>query len=51
MGGYNMSTVLITGGLGFIGLNVASELVNNGYKALLYDNLSFGPICKKILVM
>jgi dTDP-L-rhamnose 4-epimerase len=32
--------VLITGGLGFIGLEVAKLLVQRGYSALLFDNLS-----------
>jgi dTDP-L-rhamnose 4-epimerase len=32
--------VLITGGLGFIGLEVAKLLVQKGYSVLLFDNLS-----------
>ena len=32
--------VLITGGAGFIGTNVAAKLAENGHRVLLYDNLS-----------
>jgi dTDP-L-rhamnose 4-epimerase len=35
-----MRGVLITGGLGFIGLNVAKELEEHGYSLILFDNLS-----------
>jgi dTDP-L-rhamnose 4-epimerase len=35
-----MNTILITGGLGFIGLNLAAELVNAGHQVRLFDNLS-----------
>lgn len=35
-----METILITGGLGFIGLSLATELVNAGYQVRLLDNLS-----------
>lgn len=39
-GGFEMETVLITGGLGFIGLNLAAELVSTGHRVRLFDNLS-----------
>ena len=32
--------ILITGGLGFIGLNLADELISKGYSIVLFDNLS-----------
>lgn len=32
--------VLITGGAGFIGVNLANDLLNHGYKVIIYDNLS-----------
>ena len=32
--------ILITGGLGFIGMNVASQLVEQGRKVILFDKLS-----------
>jgi CDP-paratose 2-epimerase len=32
--------VLITGGAGFIGVNLAHHLLNQGYKVIIYDNLS-----------
>ncbi|MEX2594626.1 MAG: GDP-mannose 4,6-dehydratase [Anditalea sp.] len=32
--------VLITGGAGFIGINLANHLLNQGYKVIIYDNLS-----------
>lgn len=35
-----METILITGGLGFIGLSLATELVNAGHQVRLLDNLS-----------
>ncbi|MCX4176111.1 MULTISPECIES: NAD-dependent epimerase/dehydratase family protein [Paraburkholderia] len=35
-----METILITGGLGFIGLNLAEQLVNAGSRVRLFDNLS-----------
>jgi CDP-paratose 2-epimerase len=34
------SYVLITGGAGFIGVNLANHLLNQGYKVIIYDNLS-----------
>lgn len=36
------TTVLITGGAGYIGSTVAAELVRAGYRAVVYDNLSKG---------
>jgi dTDP-L-rhamnose 4-epimerase len=36
----NTDRVLISGGLGFIGLEVAQLLVQQGYSVLLFDNLS-----------
>ena len=35
-------TVLITGGAGFIGSNLADKLVKNNYKVVVIDNLSTG---------
>jgi dTDP-L-rhamnose 4-epimerase len=35
-----MSNVLITGGAGFIGSNLALKLINKGYKVTILDNLS-----------
>jgi dTDP-L-rhamnose 4-epimerase len=35
-----METILITGCLGFIGLNLATELVATGHRVRLFDNLS-----------
>lgn len=35
-----MDTILITGGAGFIGLNLAAELVSRGHSVRLFDNLS-----------
>jgi len=34
--------VLVTGGAGFIGSNMADELLNRGYKVTIIDNLSTG---------
>ncbi len=34
------SYVLITGGAGFIGVNLADRLLDQGYKVIIYDNLS-----------
>ena len=35
-----MSTVLVTGGTGFIGSHTAVTLLNNGYDVVITDNLS-----------
>lgn len=35
-----MKKVLITGGAGFIGSNLALKLINNGYEVVVLDNLS-----------
>jgi UDP-glucose 4-epimerase len=35
-------TVLVTGGAGFIGSNIADELIDRGYKVVIIDNLSTG---------
>ena len=35
-------TVLVTGGAGFIGSNMADELISRGYKVIIIDNLSTG---------
>jgi len=37
-----MKKILITGGVGFIGSNLAKELVRRGYKVTSIDNYSFG---------
>lgn len=37
-----MPTYLITGGAGFIGSNIARELVSRGEKVIVFDNLSSG---------
>ncbi|RJQ35645.1 SDR family oxidoreductase [Candidatus Parcubacteria bacterium] len=37
-----MPTVLVTGGAGFIGSNIAAELLNRGYQVKVLDNLSTG---------
>lgn len=36
----NNKTILVTGGLGFIGSHVAIELMGQGYEVILVDNLS-----------
>jgi UDP-glucose 4-epimerase len=35
-------TVLVTGGAGFIGSNMADELIRRGYKVIIIDNLVSG---------
>lgn len=40
----SIKTVLITGGAGFIGSNVADELVDSGYDVIIVDNLESGNI-------
>lgn len=39
---YNNKTVLITGGCGFIGVNVARYLISHGFAIKILDNLSTG---------
>lgn len=39
-----MKKVLIIGGAGFIGNNLAKKLTNNGYQVFVYDNFSSGKI-------
>ena len=34
-----MNTVLVTGGLGYIGSHIVIELLNNNYKVIIIDNL------------
>ena len=38
----NNETILITGGAGFIGSNLADRLIQEGYKVIVIDNLSTG---------
>lgn len=35
-----MKTILVTGGLGYIGSHTVVELINNGYEPIIVDNLS-----------
>ena len=35
-----MSTILVTGGAGFIGSHTCVELLNSGYDVVVLDNLS-----------
>ena len=37
-----MSKVLVTGGAGYIGAHVATELVNSGYQVRIFDDFSNG---------
>ena len=37
-----MKKILITGGAGYIGSKIASDLVNKNYKVYIVDNLSTG---------
>jgi UDP-glucose 4-epimerase len=37
-----MKKVVVTGGAGFIGSNLTDELLNQGYKVIIIDNLSTG---------
>jgi CDP-paratose 2-epimerase len=40
MNGHDHRPVLITGGAGFIGTNVANRFLQSGYRVIVYDNLS-----------
>lgn len=42
MNNFNSSRVLITGGAGFVGSNLAHKLVSQGHRVLCVDNLSTG---------
>ena len=35
-----MASILLTGGMGYIGSHTAVELLEAGYEVVLYDNLS-----------
>jgi len=37
-----LKKIFITGGAGFIGSAIVRKLINNGYKVIIYDNLSYG---------
>ncbi len=37
-----MAKILITGGAGFIGSNVADRFIQDGHKVVIIDNLSTG---------
>jgi UDP-glucose 4-epimerase len=37
-----MSTILVTGGAGYIGSHVVKELLKNGHRPIVYDNLQTG---------
>lgn len=39
-----MSTYLVTGGCGFIGSHLVDELINQGHKVIVLDNLSTGSL-------
>lgn len=47
-------TVLVTGGLGFIGSHVVEDLIENGFKVVVFDDLSngntFGGECAATLI-
>lgn len=37
-----MKTILVTGGAGYIGSHTVKQLINNGYKCIVLDNLIYG---------
>ena len=37
-----MSTILVTGGAGYIGSHVVKELLHQGHKPIVFDNLQTG---------
>ena len=37
-----MSTILVTGGAGYIGSHVVKELLKKGHRPIVYDNLQTG---------
>ncbi len=37
--------ILITGGAGFIGSNIADALIKKGHRVIVFDNLSSGKLC------
>ena len=37
-----MSTILVTGGAGYIGSHVVKELLRQGHQPIVYDNLQTG---------
>ncbi len=39
---YRMSTILVTGGAGYIGSHVVKELLRQGHQPIVYDNLQTG---------
>lgn len=40
MNGHDHRPILVTGGAGFIGTNVADRFLRSGYRVIVYDNLS-----------
>lgn len=40
MNGHDHRPILVTGGAGFIGTNVADRFLRSGYRVIIYDNLS-----------
>lgn len=40
----NTKTVLVTGGCGFIGSHIVEDLVKQGYRVRVFDNLSTGKV-------